>query len=122
MDDKVTTLPVRVKGHDKVIEVVSRFDSCWHRRAIVDEKLAELTCADCGAKLNPIRFLVTLAGQMQLWKNAQRDAALASKALDERKRCRCTKCGEMTDIRRVGPREIARLKASHASAPAEQKP
>lgn len=110
MSDKIIDLPIRAKDSKTVIQIVNPFTGCQHRRAIVDEKLAELTCADCGEKLNAIKFLVTMAGQLRTWEYAQRDIAKARAELEERKRCTCTKCGEVTEIRRVGMREVARLR------------
>jgi hypothetical protein len=40
--------------------------------------------------------------------------AKAREEMDARKRCRCTKCGEWTEIRRVHNREVAQIKASQA--------
>lgn len=109
-DDKIKQFPVRLKDHSKVIEVAPHYIGCQHLRAIVDEKLAELTCADCKEKLNPIQFLVTMAGQLTQWEWAKESLAKARAEMDERKRCRCTKCGEWTEIRRVHNREVARIK------------
>jgi hypothetical protein len=101
---------VRLKDTEKVITVVSKYGpGCQHGRAIVDPKLLDLTCADCGDKLNPIEFLVGLATQERIFKHQQESISAARAALEERKKCRCTKCGEWTEIRRVGNREIARL-------------
>lgn len=111
-DDNVKQLPVRLKDHSKVLTVAHPYTDCQHRRAVVDPKLAELTCADCNAKLNPIQFLVSMAGQLTIWENAQKDIATARKELDERKRIRCTKCGEWTEIRTVHNREVKRIKGS----------
>lgn len=120
-DDKIKQLPVRLKGHDRVLEVAHAFVGCQHKRAVVDQKLAELTCADCGAKLNAIQFLVTMANQLTVWEYAQQSIAKARAELEERKQCRCTKCGEMTVIRTVHNRELARIKsaAERRSAPHE---
>jgi hypothetical protein len=66
--DNVARLPVQKKDHDKTITLApTRWDGCQHLRATVDEKLAELTCADCNAKLNPIQFLAMLANQSTRW-------------------------------------------------------
>jgi predicted NAD/FAD-dependent oxidoreductase len=110
-DDKIKQLPVRMKDQ-KVLKVVHNWGGCKHLRAEVDEKLAELTCADCGAKLNPIAFLVSMANQLTVWEHAQQSIAKARAELDERKKCRCTKCGEWTEIRTVHNREVAKLKGS----------
>lgn len=111
-DDKVKSLPIRHKGSPKVLSVVPfKYGGCQHLRAEVDAQLAELTCADCGVKLNPITFLVTLANKLTTWEyEASRIAKVRAEA-DERKRCRCTKCGEWTEIRRVHNREATRLKS-----------
>lgn len=111
MTEKVTTLPVRTKT-GKVIEVVHSSGGCPHVRATVNEKLADLTCSDCGVKLNPIQFLVTLANKLTMWDYQASQIKKVRAELDERKRCRCTKCGEWTEIRRVHNREAARLKSS----------
>ena len=109
-DDKVKRLPVRQKDSGAVLTVVPPYSGCQHVRAIVDEKLAELKCADCGEKLNPIAFLVTMAKKETMWGWQGRELAKARAELDSRKRCRCTKCGEWTEIRTVHNREVARLK------------
>lgn len=111
-DDKIKQLPVRTKDNSRVLTVAHAFTGCQHRRAIVDEKLAELTCADCKEKLNPIKFLVTMANQLTTWEYSQKQMANARKELEERKKCRCTKCGEWTEIRRVHNPEVAKIKGS----------
>lgn len=108
----VTKLPISLKDNSKIVTLVQTFSGCQHKRAIVDEKLAELTCADCGERLNPIRFLADIAKQERLYEYAQTSIAAARKALEERSKCRCTKCGEWTEIRRVGNREVKRIRSS----------
>ncbi len=111
-DDKIKQLPIRTKDHSKVLKLADSFTGCQHRRAVVDQKLAELECADCGAKLNPIQFLVTMANQLTSWEYSLEQLKKARAELDERKRCRCTKCGEWTEIRTVHNREVAKIKGS----------
>jgi hypothetical protein len=107
---EVHPFPVKLKGHDKIVTEDRHFGGCQHKRAIVDPKLALLTCADCAAALNPIEFLIGLAHQESLFKHQLDSIAKARQEMDERKRCRCTKCGEWTEIRRVHNREVARIK------------
>lgn len=109
---EITKLPVRLKDNSKLISVVDSFGGCQHRRAIVDPKLAEVTCGDCGEKLNPIQFLVSLANLERLYENQQIGIAAARKALEERSKCRCTKCGQWTEIRRVHNRELKRIRST----------
>jgi hypothetical protein len=111
-DDKIMQLPIRAKDSSKVLTVVHNYGGCKHLRAVVDEKLAQLECADCSAKLNPIEFLITMANQLTVWEHAQQSIAKARAELEERKRCRCTKCGEWTEIRTVHNREVAKIKRS----------
>jgi Zn finger protein HypA/HybF involved in hydrogenase expression len=98
-DDKVTPLPVRAKPLGKMLEVVRSFGKCEHRRATVDEQLAELTCSDCGAKLNPIQYLVQIANKLSAWEWEHERIVAARKQLAERKRARCPHCDTMFDIR-----------------------
>lgn len=111
-DDNVKPLPVRPKDHNQVLKLADSYGGCQHRRAIVDEKLAELTCADCQAKLNPIQFLVTIYHRLRLFEHEKRSIAAARAELERRKRCRCTQCGEWTEIRTVHNYELARIKGS----------
>jgi hypothetical protein len=111
--DNVLNLKVRRKDTDKLIAIAENFGGCRHQRAIVDRQLAELTCADCGVKLNPIEFLVGLATQERIYKMTQENIAASRAALESRKRCRCTKCGQWTEIRRVGNRELKRIASSN---------
>lgn len=117
MGDNVTRLPVRLKDTEQIVVVADRYAGCQHGRAIVDEKLAELTCADCGAKLNPIEFIVGLANRERLFKHREESIAAARAALEERRKCRCIKCGEWTPIRRVSNGELTRIRSTSTNQP-----
>lgn len=71
---------------------------CQHARATVDEDLADLTCRDCGARLNPIAWVVGLA---RLWTHF-RDLRDSSRRERDRlalmRRVKCRACGEMAPI------------------------
>lgn len=116
MSDKITRLPVRPKDSSSVLTLAQPYSGCQHLRATVDEKLAELTCSDCGAKMNPIVYLAKLAKQETSWGWQGREVAKARAELAERKKCRCTKCGEWTEIRPVGDRELKRIRASEGKS------
>jgi hypothetical protein len=119
-DDKITQLPIRAKN-TRVLKVADRdFRGCKHLNAIVDDQLAELTCSDCGVKLNPIAFLVSLAHKLTTWDWETKQIAKVRAEYAERKKCRCTKCGEWTEIRRVGEREVARIKSGTKAAGGEK--
>jgi len=105
--DKITHLHVKPKpNRGKPLELVRSAGGCRHLRAFVDEQKAELECADCGEKLNPIQYLATMARKLTSWDyEAQRIQKLRAE-LAERKKCRCLKCGEWTEIRAVGQWEL----------------
>jgi hypothetical protein len=100
-DAKIQALPIRAKralGENHELSVVSSC-ACWHRAGfIVDERLAEVTCAACKAKLNPIWVL----GQLAMLENRFHD--LHARYQDElvrlngRSRTKCEHCGGMTRI------------------------
>lgn len=100
MAENVTSLPVRHKNMPKTLEPVQSFGGCAHQHALVDRELNELECADCHAKLNPIEFLYKLACKATSWEFEKSQIAKVRAELEERKRCRCTKCGQMTEIKR----------------------
>jgi hypothetical protein len=119
--DNVARLPVQKKEHDKTITLApDRWSGCQHVRAIVDEKLAELTCADCQAKLNPIQFLAMLANQSTRWDWELDRIVKARAALEERKFCRCKRCGEMTPIERVSRPWVRRHRKRTAAPPQKE--
>lgn len=111
-DDNVKQLPVRPKDHSQILKIADSYSGCQHRRAIVDERLAELTCADCQERLNPIQFLVTIYHRLRLFEREKQSIAAARAELERRKRCRCTQCGEWTEIRTVHNYELARIKGA----------
>lgn len=117
-DDNVVRLPTRPANTDAPLRLVSPFgQACEHRRAIVDPDLAELECADCHAKINPIRFLEKMARQLTTWQLQAKQALEAARELDKRRRVRCTHCGQWTQIRRVSEREVARIREAAAEKP-----
>lgn len=112
MTDNVTKLPVRAKDNTKTLTVIdSRWGAgCKHPRAEIDERLAELTCADCGVKLNPIDFLINMAHKLTSYERETQALKQQRAEAEVRIRCRCTKCGEWTPVRRVHEYEVTRLK------------
>lgn len=119
LPENVTSLRLKPRPKGIVTLAPKPLDGCRHERAIVDDRLVELECADCHVKLNPIEFLVTLARHETQWGWQLEQLAKAHQAFAERRRCRCTKCGEWTEIRRVGNREVERLRSKKdlASSP-----
>lgn len=73
--------------------------ACSHINTEIDEALAEVTCRDCGVKLNPIWVLARMAKTETKWGYERQRIIDMRKALDERVRCKCDHCGKMTNIR-----------------------
>lgn len=74
-------------------------DKCKHKHMTVDGELNEVECDDCGAKLNPAAMLLRIAHEESAWKREIELLTELHKRLDKRIRCKCEKCGEMTNIK-----------------------
>ena len=107
-DDRITLnenasvmlLPVKHRAnvdHDRVLNVVHAC-KCWHRRFLVDEKAAEVECADCHEKLNPMWVLTQLSYQENRWHELHARYQDEMKRLAERQKTKCQHCGQMTRI------------------------
>lgn len=82
-------------------EARQRFDAnrCRHMHVEVDEQLEQVTCQDCKERLNAIAILIRYAKEeSRLTRHIFENKALLSK-IDQRTRCKCMHCGEMTRIR-----------------------
>jgi hypothetical protein len=66
---------------------------------IVDEKLAEVQCGDCGAKLEPVWVLRQLCEKEARWNDRRREYLELDAHLRERTRTRCQHCDQMTVIK-----------------------
>jgi hypothetical protein len=104
-DGKVTPLPVRFKGplpDERTLlapyEVGKTKCSHFPVRAIVDASLAEVTCGDCGEKLNPMWVLAQLANRDRNFAEAHARYHEQMKRLSERTSTKCRHCGKMTRI------------------------
>lgn len=72
---------------------------CQHLRVEVDGVLAECSCLDCGAKLDPIGVLVRYAKEeSRLSWLLDRQRQLAER-LEAKQRCKCQHCGRFTTVR-----------------------
>ena len=101
-DSNVAPLGITPKPTDKRGLRVIRYTpgGCSHTGVtyIVDEKLAEVQCGECGAKLEPVWVLRQLCEKESKW-HRNRDDYLAIKAeVQGRTRTRCQHCDQMTAI------------------------
>ncbi|MEN5285775.1 hypothetical protein ABE494_07465 [Stenotrophomonas lactitubi] len=98
-DDKVVHLPVKPKTAPSVeLTIVSPYGGCQHAHFLVDERAAEVTCRDCGEKLNPIWALTKLSqldsSLIQRWSLLTAHVRL----LEGRTKVKCTCCQRMVTI------------------------
>ena len=106
-EDRPTVLSFPGKKKDAAEEgpylrdVAHRFGECQHRAGFdVDDKLDEVTCRGCNAKLSPIWVLRQLANMETRWHRHRETYQDEMKRLAERQRTKCRHCGEMTTISR----------------------
>lgn len=107
-DDNIKKLPVKFKNplpEDRTVLQpweVMKGGGCGHVyvQYIVDEKLAEVECGKCGAKLNPMWVLTRLANEDRRYEEGQKRYQEEMKRLSERSRTKCHNCGKMTEISR----------------------
>lgn len=79
-------------------EVAKRGCHHYPGHFIVNESLAEVTCADCGEKLNPMWVLQQLATRDRNFAEAHTRYHEQMKRLSERTSTKCRHCGKMTRI------------------------
>ena len=106
-DDNVVTLGVRYRGpldadNPPVLEVVRVGENpCLFQHKgpyLVDEKLAEVECGTCHARLNPMHVLAELARQETRYHEYRRTYLEQVERLRKRSRTKCEHCDKMTRI------------------------
>lgn len=110
---KVVELKLKPKA-EKHLVVIEK-SGCSHPRVIVYPDLLELRCAECKEKLNPITYLVRVADQFIRWDYQLEEIKRQRALIEERKQCRCMKCGEITPVRAVGRRQVERIRKTRAA-------
>lgn len=95
----IVQLPVRKKGvPEGPLTVVHGYGGCQHRHFEVNERKAEVTCADCGEKLNPIWVLMLLATEDRVLRDRWAGMRAEVQLLGKRLRTKCRHCGQMTPV------------------------
>lgn len=93
---------------DKVISIKqvhnSRYaekmrQSCTHKNVLVDERLADLECADCGSILNPVKWILSMANEFRRMEESYRRLNDLRKKIDDRAKTKCQHCNRITLIR-----------------------
>lgn len=81
-------------------EARNRFvmSKCQHKRVEVDEILAEVTCKDCGERLNPIAVMVRMAQEESRLGQRIETLNRLKAGLEKKQRTKCKHCGQMTPV------------------------
>jgi len=99
-DHTITPFPKKkreTKGDsDAVFAVQER--TCWHDKFIVDEKLEQVECADCGERLNPMWVLKRIATKEDSARRSLEKLHGALRDAKQAKRWKCGHCNGMNDI------------------------
>ena len=99
-EENVVKLPVRAKQRtDAPITLAETYGGCRHLQTVVDSRLAEVKCRDCGEKLNPIWVLAQLANEDDRLRNAWAAMRAQIALLKERSRVTCKHCNKVTPVR-----------------------
>ena len=69
---------------------------CRHAKTTIDTTLAELTCDECGSKLNAIEWLAEFAEEYERFQRLRDQYIEARKAYDAKQCCKCEHCNKMT--------------------------
>jgi uncharacterized protein YeaO (DUF488 family) len=100
-DGKVVSIGIspRIQSADKCLHLVRIFPrKCWHERFLIDPQKAEVECADCGERLNPMFALEQLARKETKYHEFHARYQDEMQRLKERSRTKCENCGQMTRI------------------------
>lgn len=101
-DDNVVSLGVRQKKSDpdRTVEKVHG-SQCFHPRFLVDDKLAEVECADCHERLSPMWVLGQIANHESSQAVRRDKLRMLVKQLSEKVKYKCRHCGKMNDMSRL---------------------
>lgn len=93
---------IKIPSHkDNILQFVRGYKKCTHTgRYIVDPDLAYVTCAGCGAELNPMFVLRELANNEHILNKETRSLKIQAKEAGKMNRCKCEHCEKMTRIKK----------------------
>lgn len=97
-DTKIAFLPSRPKPQSDSLKIVAPYGGCQHRKFQVDERLQEVECSDCKAKLSPMWVLTQLAREDERLRNDWVRMRAHVQLMGERTRTKCRHCQKMTPV------------------------
>jgi Zn finger protein HypA/HybF involved in hydrogenase expression len=75
-----------------------RESRCKHAHVVIDEELWKLECADCGASLDPIAYLVKIAKEEAVAEYRLNELNKMVAEAQVKLRTKCIHCGQFTTI------------------------
>jgi len=79
-----------------------RLDECQHNQILVDDELWEIECLKCGEKLDPVNYLIRLAGEEDVMEyrlnTLRREYKRINDILAVKTKTRCEHCGKLTTV------------------------
>lgn len=81
-------------------------ERCGHRSVLVDQLESELTCKDCGVKVNAVEWLQMFHAYTGHLSNLIAKLTEARTAYEAKKRCRCEHCHKITAVRPASAAEV----------------
>lgn len=85
-------------GETIVIEFRRFSGKCSHSRLEVCEELEQVTCKDCGERLNPFFAITKMMRLSSKWREQRARAEMELAAAKKKSRTKCQRCGEMTKV------------------------
>ena len=116
MTDNILQLPKvkrRATESKGPLEIVySDIQGCRHRHIEVCDRLAEVTCADCKVKLNPIWVLMNFAIEDRMLVDRWATMKAEIQLMEGRTRVKCRHCDKFTPVHaRATATEVMQLAA-----------
>lgn len=94
--------PPTILGEIVSFEKRPVYGDCKHRRTIIDSKLLEIECKDCGVKLNPVQWLIDwlpyINQQLRKGRENEAKALVIWEKLEQKSRFACKSCHEVNTI------------------------
>lgn len=73
-------------------------ETCRHLAVYCDTRHSEVTCQQCGEKLNPVWILQTMSLEESMRRKRMEALQDACQKAEKKNRCKCEHCGKMTRI------------------------
>ena len=97
LGDKDNVISIEVFRRNRQMRRI--YEQCPHNGVTVDTSLTTLICRDCGASLNPVEWVASLAEEWDRIKRMTDDYKKATEKYEKLSKTKCRHCGKMTSLR-----------------------